>query len=81
LVAGRKAADTAMQLSLACLGSHKLEGRTMKATALLILLAAAVSSCSMDRGRTSEMYPECDQATAEQQRQGKCMHRPEVPDN
>ena len=51
----------------------------MKSLALLILLVATVSSCSTNRGRTTQMFPDCTQASAEQQAQGKCMRRPDIP--
>jgi hypothetical protein len=52
----------------------------MRTTALLILLTVAVAGCSTNRGRTTQMFPDCTQATAEEQAQGKCMHRPDIPD-
>ena len=51
----------------------------MKA-ATLVLLLIALWGCSADRPRTTQMFPDCDQVSAEQQRQGRCMRRPDLSD-
>jgi hypothetical protein len=52
----------------------------MKAIVLGLLVAVVLTSCSSNRGRTTQMFPDCDQVSAEEQRQGRCMHRPDLPD-
>jgi hypothetical protein len=52
----------------------------MKIVLLAALMAVAVSSCSSGRGRTTQMFPDCTQVSAEEQRKGNCMYRPEIPD-
>ena len=47
-------------------------------TSLLLLIA--VSGCSADRGRTTQMNPDCTQVSAEEQARGNCMYRPDVPE-
>ena len=46
----------------------------------ILLLVIALSGCSADRGRTSQMNPDCTQVSAEQQARGDCMYRPEMPE-
>ena len=48
--------------------------------AAAVLVALSVWGCSNVRGRTTQMFPDCTQVSAEQQRQGKCMNRPDLPD-
>lgn len=52
----------------------------MKLLAIALLIAVILPACSNSRGRTTQMFPDCTQVSAEQQRQGKCMNRPEAPD-
>ena len=52
----------------------------MKAATFVLLLVGALWGCSTDRARTTQMFPDCDQVSAEQQRQGQCMRRPDLPD-
>jgi hypothetical protein len=57
----------------------------MKAAAYVLLMIGAISGCSADRGtadlgRTTRMFPDCDQVSAEEQRRGRCMRRPDMPD-
>jgi hypothetical protein len=52
----------------------------MKIAVIAVLILVALPSCSNSRGRTTQMFPDCTQVSAEQQRQGKCMNRPEAPD-
>lgn len=51
-----------------------------KLIVVAVLIAIALSACSDSRGRTTQMFPDCTQVGAEQQRQGKCVNRPEPPD-
>jgi hypothetical protein len=53
----------------------------MKVVFLAVLVALSAWGCSNVRGRTTQMFPDCTQVSAEQQRQGKCMNRPEPPDS
>jgi hypothetical protein len=57
----------------------------MKAATFALLVIGALDGCSGDRdiahqGRTTQMFPDCDQVSAEEQRQGRCMRRPDMPD-
>lgn len=52
----------------------------IRVVAIAVLVAVGVSGCSNTGGRTTQMFPDCTQVSAEQQRQGKCMIRPEAPD-
>ena len=52
----------------------------MKGIVVAVLLVVVLPACSTSRGRTTQMFPDCTQVSAEQQRQGKCMNRPEAPD-
>ena len=56
------------------------QGGAMKGAVLLLLLINSLSACCTDEGRTRQMFPDCDQATAEEQRQGRCMRRPDLPE-
>jgi hypothetical protein len=49
------------------------------------LMIIAISGCSgsreeATRGRTTQMFPDCTQVSAEEQAKGNCMTRPELPD-
>lgn len=57
-----------------------VQHRAAKALAAAVLVALSVWGCSNVRGRTTQMFPDCTQVSAEQQRQGKCMNRPDLPD-
>jgi hypothetical protein len=48
--------------------------------AVLLLLSVALIGCSSERGRTTQMNPDCSQVSAEERARGDCMHRPEMPD-
>jgi hypothetical protein len=52
----------------------------MKTIVLGLVAAVVLTSCSANRGRTTQMFPDCDQVSAEQQQQGRCMRRPDLPD-
>jgi hypothetical protein len=52
----------------------------MKAVAIALLVAVAASGCSNSRGRTTQMFPDCDDVSADEQAESKCVHRPETPD-
>ena len=51
----------------------------LRKAALPLLVAAILAGCSGERGRTTQMVPDCTQASAEQQRAGKCVYRPDPP--
>jgi hypothetical protein len=50
-----------------------------KGVTAVLLIAATLAACSENRGRTRQMYPDCDQVSAEEQREGQCMIRPDTP--
>jgi hypothetical protein len=53
----------------------------MKLVVVAMLAAFAVSSCSGTAGPpTRQMFPDCSQVGADEQRQGHCVWRPDVPD-
>ena len=52
----------------------------MKSAIVAVLLAAALCGCAAPHGRVRELNPDCTQVSAEVQRQGKCMHRTDLPD-
>jgi hypothetical protein len=53
----------------------------MKVLFLTLLVGFSIWGCSnVPAGRTTQIFPDCTQVSAEQQRQGKCMNRPEPPD-
>jgi hypothetical protein len=52
----------------------------MKVVIMTALLAIVLTGCAADRGRTTQMFPDCTQVSAEEQAKGKCMYRPEQPD-
>jgi hypothetical protein len=52
----------------------------MRSAISAAILALALTGCAAERGRTTQMFPDCTQATAEEQASGKCMRRPEIPD-
>lgn len=58
---------------------HKREA-VMRGAMWAVLLALTMGGCSADRGRTTQMFPDCTQVSAEEQAAGKCMYRPEIPD-
>ena len=48
---------------------------------VVLLSTIVLSGCSSsDRGRTTQMNPDCTQVSAEEQARGHCMYRPEAPD-
>lgn len=49
-------------------------------SAISVILALALSGCAAEGGRTTQMFPDCTQASAEEQASGKCMRRPDIPD-
>ena len=51
----------------------------LRKAVLPLLVAAILAGCSGERGRTTQMFPDCTQATVEQQRTGKCVYRPDPP--
>lgn len=54
----------------------------MKIIAIAMLIAVALLACtSAPRGTTTQMFPDCTQVSAEQQRMGNCMMRPEPPNS
>ena len=53
---------------------------TMKTHVFAILLAVAVAGCSNSGGRTTMLFPDCTQVSADQQAQSRCMYRPEPVD-
>jgi hypothetical protein len=48
----------------------------------VLLILGALTGCSSDRspdrGGTTQMFPDCNQVSAEQQRNGRCMRRPDI---
>jgi hypothetical protein len=54
----------------------------MKIIAIAMLIAVVLPACSSStpRGATTQMFPDCTQVSAEQQRLGNCIIRPETPD-
>jgi hypothetical protein len=57
----------------------------MKAAAFVFIVIGTIGGCSADRstadhGRTNQMLPDCDQVSAEEQRRGRCMRPPDMPD-
>jgi hypothetical protein len=56
----------------------------MRVVAFMLLVMGAIGGCSSERGdhrgNTTQMFPDCDQISAEQQRHGRCMRRPDMPD-
>ena len=59
---------------------HADAGASGLTMAAILLLAIAISGCSSDRGRTTQMNPDCTQVSAEEQARGNCMYRPDVPE-
>jgi ABC-type uncharacterized transport system auxiliary subunit len=51
-----------------------------RAAAVVLLLLVTLAGCFENRTRTTQMYPDCDQVSAEEQRQGRCMIRPNLPE-
>jgi hypothetical protein len=53
----------------------------MKIAALVLLTIGALGGCSenryAERGGTTQMFPDCNQVSAEQQQNGRCMRRPD----
>jgi hypothetical protein len=47
---------------------------------ITLLMVTVLAACSESRGRTRQLYPDCDQVSAEEQRQGRCMSRPDTPE-
>ena len=43
----------------------------MKAAVPIVLMAEILVSCAGDRNRSRQMFPDCTQVSAEEQRQGK----------
>jgi hypothetical protein len=52
----------------------------MRSAISAAILAVALSGCAYEGGRTTQMFPDCTQASAEEQASGKCMRRPDIPD-
>jgi hypothetical protein len=53
----------------------------MKALTVALIAMVALAGCSTNRGRTTQMFPDCDDVRADQQRSTKCVHRPDAPDS
>ncbi len=59
---------------------HADASRSRLLRALILLPVIAISGCSSDHGRTTQMNPDCTQVSAEEQARGNCMYRPDVPE-